>query len=325
MLGVAGAHARRHIVGYVALFVALSGTSYAEPVRSAAAKLVSGAQVRNESLTGADIKNGSIGTRELAPSILSQVTRGAQVGSSGAAGAQGPAGPAGPAGPQGERGPTGPQGERGPAGPSGSGAAGGTSQRWYEDKDNDGFGHWYRFLDSVQRPLGFVANNRDCRDADPAVKPGVPDRTEADRALLADNNCNERANEDDLVWYRDADGDTWGNGTITLKAAEKPAGYVRRGLDCVDSDPAVKPYQPGCFDQNDIDGDGHAALNRGGDDCDDTNNLVYPGNREDRFTGGHDIGFGYGDNDCRDDTPDTPTYDPDFLLPDWPAYSIVGN
>src|SRR3954451_5949547 len=66
-------HLRQHTVGYVALFVALSGGAYA--ATALPANSVGTAQVRNHSLLGADFRAGQI--------------------PSGKRGAAGPAGPAG--------------------------------------------------------------------------------------------------------------------------------------------------------------------------------------------------------------------------------------
>lgn len=318
------AHARRHIVGYVALFVALSGTSYAEPVRSAAVKLITTEQIKNNSITGTDIKDKSITEKELATSLLAQVTRGSSVGTRGATGATGPAGatgPQGPAGPQGER------GEQGPAGPAGPGGTG-VSKRWYRDADGDGFGHWYRFLDSPSKPDGYVANRDDCGDGSIGINPSAPVDDNDFGGLKYNADCDDRANEDDLVWYRDADADGWGNGTLTLKQANKPVGYVNRGLDCADDDPAKVPYTASCPDQNglDLDGDGENATQKGGADCADWDNKVRTTANEELFSGGHDTGFGWGDNDCNAATPDLPTRDDSwFPLPDMPKYNVRGN
>ena len=87
-----------HVLAAVALFVALGGTAMAQPgVRA----LITGADVRNGSLTGKDVRDRSIRPVDLAPDVLR-------------AGQQGPAGPQGPAG------------ERGPAGPAGPDLAGAT-------------------------------------------------------------------------------------------------------------------------------------------------------------------------------------------------------
>jgi hypothetical protein len=75
-----------HVLGAVALFVSLGGTAMAnDSVRA----FITGAQVRDGSLTGRDVRNRSIASADLAPGVLR-------------------AGPQGPAGPQGDRGPAGP-------------------------------------------------------------------------------------------------------------------------------------------------------------------------------------------------------------------------
>jgi hypothetical protein len=93
-------HLRSHAVAYVALFVALGGTSYA------AAKLpansVSSATVKDRSLLAKDFRAGQLPAGERGPAGPAGAP-----GTSGAAGATGPAGPQGPAGAQGPAGPKG--------------------------------------------------------------------------------------------------------------------------------------------------------------------------------------------------------------------------
>ncbi len=88
-----------NVVSSLALFTALGGTSYA-------AITVTGANVRNGSLTSADIKDRSLQARDFK---AGQVPAG-KPGPAGPQGAAGETGPAGPAGAPGERGATGPQG-----------------------------------------------------------------------------------------------------------------------------------------------------------------------------------------------------------------------
>jgi hypothetical protein len=74
------------LVALLALFVALGSSSFAEPVRSAAKRLVTGKQV----------KDGSLSEKDLSRRARARLK-----------GTQGPAGPAGAAGSAGERGPAG--------------------------------------------------------------------------------------------------------------------------------------------------------------------------------------------------------------------------
>jgi hypothetical protein len=91
MLASVMGHARGNLVAYVALFCALSSTSYAAVTRLVPPNSVGTRQVINHSLLKKDFKSG-------------QVPRGAR-GPAGPAGAVGPTGPAGPAGAKGPPGP----------------------------------------------------------------------------------------------------------------------------------------------------------------------------------------------------------------------------
>ena len=44
------------------------------------------------------------------------------------------------------------------------------------------------------------------------------------------------------IWYRDADGDTFGNAGVTIPSCVQPPGYVGNGTDCNDFNAAVHPY-----------------------------------------------------------------------------------
>ena len=93
-------HVRRNIVGYLALFFALTGTSYAATTRLLPQNSVGTKQVIDHSLLKVDFKGGQL--------------------PHGAAGPQGAQGPKGDAGPQGAQGATGPQGAQGAPGPQGT-------------------------------------------------------------------------------------------------------------------------------------------------------------------------------------------------------------
>ncbi|CAA9532383.1 MAG: Phage tail fiber protein [uncultured Solirubrobacteraceae bacterium] len=109
------------VVAYLALFVALSGSSYA------AVKLSKGSvratHIAPSAVTSAKVKDGSLRSRDFKRSDLP----------SGAAGSAGPAGPKGDAGPKGETGAPGERGATGPAGFTGlrgeAGPAGDTGPR----------------------------------------------------------------------------------------------------------------------------------------------------------------------------------------------------
>jgi hypothetical protein len=85
-----------------ALIVAICAVLLASTGTATAARLITGKQIRDGTITGADIKNRSIGLQDL--------SRTARKGITGARGPAGPAGPPGPAGPAGPAGPPGPAG-----------------------------------------------------------------------------------------------------------------------------------------------------------------------------------------------------------------------
>lgn len=89
-----------NVIATLALFLALGGTAVA-----GTRLFVTGADVQDHSLTGIDLKKGSVGASVLSPGAIRALTgaRGA-TGAAGARGSDGAAGPVGPAGPQGPAG-----------------------------------------------------------------------------------------------------------------------------------------------------------------------------------------------------------------------------
>jgi hypothetical protein len=98
MLATLVSYVRRHHLGMLALFVALSGTAYAATLPR---NSVGTAQLKRNAVTSAKVKPRSL--------LGSDFRRG-----------QLPAGPQGPQGPQGARGPEGPPGARGAEGATGA-------------------------------------------------------------------------------------------------------------------------------------------------------------------------------------------------------------
>ena len=78
------------LLGIVAVVLAMTGSAFA-------ASKITGAQIKDGTLTGRDLKNRSIGSSKLDGTALAEL-EGPQ-GASGPAGPTGPSGPAGPAGP----------------------------------------------------------------------------------------------------------------------------------------------------------------------------------------------------------------------------------
>ena len=195
----------------------------------------------------------------------------------------------------------------------GGGGGGGGPATYYEDADGDGYGNPDVFVTDAP-PDGYVTTGGDCDDTDPDIHPGA-EETCGDGV---DQNCSGPADEN-CIYYKDADGDGYGNPYNYVMSLEPPAGYITDNNDCDDTDASVNPGVDEVLDDgidNDCDGlvdekkyyqdtdgdgygdpdvyqvdtsqpDGYVTDNT---DCDDTDALVNPG--EDEVPGDGK------DNDC---------------------------
>jgi hypothetical protein len=144
----------------------------------------------------------------------------------------------------------------------------------YEDVDADGW-----------------AACEECDDADPEVN---PDATEICDEI--DNDCDTATDDEDdsldtataIDWYRDADGDGFGDEDESLLLCAAPTGFVEEsaeGFDCNDSDDAYYPgaEESDCSDPSDYNCDGSVAYEDADADgwaaceeCDDADPQVNP-------------------------------------------------
>ena len=181
---------------------------------------------------------------------------------------------------------------------------------WYEDGDGDGYGNAASTHVACAQPLGFVADDTDCDDADAAQYPGADEYCNGE-----DDDCDGTVDEDDAVdalgWHEDADGDGYGNPFVVQLECTQPPGYVSDDTDCDDADAAQYPGAgeycnnedddcDGTVDEDDavdagtwyqdLDGDGQGNMNAtlvqcdspagyvsNGEDCDDTDAAIYLG------------------------------------------------
>ncbi len=150
--------------------------------------------------------------------------------------------------------------------------------------------------------VGSVIGGDDCDDADANNYPGNTEVCDEQ-----DNDCDGDIDEGvQNTYYRDVDGDNFGNLSLPINACTPPSGYVGNSTDCDDSDNTVYPNAPelcdgqinncntGSLPLNEVDNDGDNFVECtidaggwdgvgsviGGDDCDDADSNNYPGNTE---------------------------------------------
>jgi hypothetical protein len=154
-----------NVVACLCLFVVLGGTAVAQDV----ARLITGKQVKDRSLSAADIRKGSLTGAEVKDGSLSAADiRG---GVAGPRGEQGPAGPAGPKGAQGPVGPVGPVGPAGPEGPKGDPGTVDTSDFFTKAQSDARFLGLHGKADDADRLDGY--DSADFARADSVLTAGI--------------------------------------------------------------------------------------------------------------------------------------------------------
>lgn len=134
-----------------------------------------------------------------------------------------------------------------------------TAVTMYTDSDGDGHGTGDQPVRTCFWREGLAETDGDCDDADHTVHPSSEELCGG-----VDEDCDGLFDEDDdslnpaslLTWYRDADGDGYGDPDQTQDSCTQPAGYVAAGTDCNDSDIYQSPAAGEWVDGLDNDCDG---------------------------------------------------------------------
>ena len=179
---------------------------------------------------------------------------------------------------------------------------------WYRDQDQDGYGDPGVTVLACERPDGWVAEAGDCDDNRATVAPGLAEVCDG-----LDNDCNGSIDEglEEKRWFRDSDGDGFGDPGQLLIACAQPPGHVDNADDCNDAAKEISPTagevcngidddcdgkideEVGPFFFRDADKDGYGdeqvslqacsqpdGYVNNSDDCDDTRHEARPGAAE---------------------------------------------
>ncbi len=100
---------------------------------------------------------------------------------------------------------------------------------FYADADGDRYGDASSPTQACSKPAGYVSDNTDCDDTDPAVTY--------------------------ITWYGDSDGDNYGNPLVSMTSCTKPLGYVADDTDCDDLAAGTNPGALEACDAANVDED----------------------------------------------------------------------
>ncbi|SEU37220.1 Alpha-tubulin suppressor [Myxococcus fulvus] len=184
----------------------------------------------------------------------------------------------------------------------------GVTSTFYRDADGDGHGNASNSIRACSVPPSYVANATDCNDGSASIHPGASEICDG-----LDNNCAGGVDEGltTQTWYRDADGDGYGNTSISTQNCRQPSGYVSNTSDCNDSSANIRPGASetcdsvdnncnGSVDEGvtstwyrDVDGDGYGSASTStqacskptgyvsnATDCNDGSASIHPGATE---------------------------------------------
>ncbi len=127
---------------------------------------------------------------------------------------------------------------------------------WYADADHDGYGDPDTSMETCEPPEGWLLDDGDCDDGDPAIHPGAAEDCDG-----VDQDCDGLIDDGapgDETWYADTDADGYGDPDATTLACAPPEGYVADATDCDDTDAGTHPGADEYCNSLDDDCDGSA-------------------------------------------------------------------
>ena len=136
----------------------------------------------------------------------------------------------------------------------------GVKNTYYRDADGDGYGDPNNSTQACTQPDGYVTDDTDCNDNDPSIHPSATEVCNG-----KDDDCNGEIDDGaGETYYEDADGDGYGNPSVSTVSCTQPPGYVTNNADCDDTDPNEHPDQTW---YKDADGDGYGDPNNSTQAC----------------------------------------------------------
>ncbi len=171
------------------------------------------------------------------------------------------------------------------------------------DADLDSFGsadpHQVRSF-CVMPEQGWVSNDSDCDDGDPAVHPGASEECNG-----YDDDCDEQIDEGSIgqAWYPDLDGDGYGISVVSTTSCDQPSGTAAVDGDCNDDDAAVNPGATEWCNTIDDDCDGEIDEGVGPDTWYRDADGDGFGTSVSSVSCGQPSGFAASSGDCDDDNP----------------------
>jgi hypothetical protein len=182
---------------------------------------------------------------------------------------------------------------------------------YYDDLDGDGYGSDASERSLCEASSGLVTVAGDCDDSSAEIHPEAEEICDG-----VDNDCDGLTDGDDddvptQIWYRDDDGDGYGENADDINASCPGSSYALEGGDCDDEDATINPgadeiwydgVDQNCDEKSDYDQDydRYKAAEYDGSDCDDTDPAVNPA--------AEDVWYDGVDQDC-DEHSD---YDQDY-------------